>query len=43
MCVGRVMQEQLPRFSNRRIADHVTVATTQNSDKKRRLVIDFFP
>jgi hypothetical protein len=42
MCVGRTMQEQLSRRSNRRIASYVTVATTKKTDEKASQLFKLF-
>jgi hypothetical protein len=41
MCVGRVMQEQLPRRINRSIAGYATVYATQKMIKKTNKMLKY--
>ena len=41
MCVGRVMQEQLPRLINRRIASYATVYVTPEMIKKTSKMLKY--
>ena len=42
MCVGRTMQEQLSRLSNRSIAGYATIAITKKTGKKTSQLFKLF-